>query len=142
MCGAGTNVAGSTGVCLMSFSVTSPDARMVQHCVLHKLFTHYLMTMLYRDVVDLCTQFGKAHCVSVLYEEHKAMLNDELTQLPTKTSYLYKVNIVKECVWVQKNSPRPGFQEKLDAFFAKSFSFPSVIARQPICVRETTPSLQ
>ena len=82
--------------------------------------------------MDLCTQFGKAHCVSVLYEEHKATLNDELTQLPTSYNVdLYKVNIiVKECVWVRKNSPRPGFQEKLDAFFAKSFSFPSVTASQ------------
>ena len=81
--------------------------------------------------MDLCTQLGKAHCVSVLYEEHNATLNDELTQFTSKPSYLYKVNIiVKECVWVRKNSPRPGFQEKLDAFFAKSFSFPSVTASQ------------
>ena len=80
ICGDGTNVAGSSGVCLMSFSVTSPDARMVQHCVLHKLFTHHLLTMLYRDDADLCTQFGKAHCVSVLYEEHKATLNDSFLQ--------------------------------------------------------------
>ena len=97
--------------------------------------------MLYRDVVDLCTQFGKAHCVCVLYEEHKATLNDELTQLPSKASYLYKVNIiVKEYTRVRKNSSRPGFQEKLDAFFEKSFSFPSVAARQPVRVRKTTPS--
>ncbi len=117
MCGAGTNVAGSTGVCLMSFSVTSPDARMVQHCVLHELFTHHLLKMLYCDVVDLCTQFGMAHCVSVLYE-HKATLNDELAQLPSKASYryLYKVNIImKECARVRKNSSRRGFQERLDA---------------------------
>ena len=89
------------------------------------------MTMLYRDVVDLCTQFGKAHCVSVLYEEHNAMLNDALTQFPSKASYLYKVTIiVKECARVRTNSSRPGFQEKLDAFFDKSFSIPSVTASQ------------
>ena len=79
--------------------------------------------------MDLCTQFGKANCVSVLYEEHNAMLNDELTQLLSKASYLYKVTIiVKECARVRTNSCRPGFQEKLDAFFDKSFSFPSVTA--------------
>ena len=52
-------------------------------------------------------------CVSVLYEDHKATLNDELTQLPSKASYLYKVNIiVKDCARVRRNSSRPGFQEK------------------------------
>ena len=91
-------------------------------CLTRIIYTSSFDSVIH-DVVDLCTQFGKAHCVSVLYEEHKATLNDELTQLPTKASYLYKVNIiVKECVWVRKNSPHPGFQEKLDAFFAKSFS--------------------
>ena len=112
---------------------------LVQYCVLHELFTHHLVKMLYCDVVDLCTQFGMAHCVSVLYEEHKATLNDELAQLPSKASYLYKVNIImKECARVRKNSSRRGFQERLDAFFDKSFSFPSVAARQTIHVRETT----
>ena len=97
--------------------------------------------MLYRDVVDLCTQFGKAHCVSVLSEEHKSTFTDEVTQLPSKASYLYKVNIIlKECARVRKNSSRPGFQAKLDAFFDKSFSFPSVGARQPIRLRETSAS--
>ena len=65
---------------------------------------------------------------------------DELTQLPSKASYLYKVNIILKCARVRKNSSRPGFQAKLDAFFDKSFSFPSVGARQPIRVRETSAS--
>ena len=46
---------------------------------------------------------------------------------------------MKDCARVREKSSHSGFQEKLDAFFEKSFSFPSVGARQPVRVRETTP---